>query len=271
MPRMGSKGRYAHAILARMGLQPGEGAERFVWCDADDGARLLMRSYLNRDMRNEAARTLRSFRRQTTDARRRLWQQLKEQGPLRVGPAATGSELARWMRVCGSNRLVNLCPQTWRNTGSGGSTFGGDQFFTLSGHLADRLEATSMFDGTPAQFAVHACVCSAMAVVQTAVRRQSMRGVRVLIDPPYEGTSPYAHTYPHAQVVQDALQWQEVAGPQCVVAVCESEPVAELVERGWHATEITHESAWGSKKFSRSKREWMTISVRPFGPTRLFG
>jgi hypothetical protein len=45
-------------------------------------------------------------------------------------------EVARWARIVSSNRLVNLDPMTWQNTGVGGSTFGGADFCTPAPDLA---------------------------------------------------------------------------------------------------------------------------------------
>lgn len=53
-------------------------------------------------------------------------------------------EVARWLRIVSSNRLINLDPETWQNTGAGGSTFGGSEFCTDAGALADALALPQM-------------------------------------------------------------------------------------------------------------------------------
>jgi len=53
------------------------------------------------------------------------------------------SELARWARITTSNRLINLDPQTWRNTGQGGTTHGGEDFSTGAEDLALGFERVS--------------------------------------------------------------------------------------------------------------------------------
>lgn len=268
LARQGSKARYAASILTRMGLQPGQGAQRYVWCDADAGVRELLRSYTDEEMLSQTVLFLHSFRRKTTDERRLLWEQLKAQGALGHGPA----ELARWMRITTANRLICLSPRTWTNTGKGGSTFGGDEFCTPAERLAEGLESIAgIFKGVePSQFPPHIIPGSAMAVVQRMVKLNGLRGVRVLIDPPYQGTSAYESEYPRHSVVDDALHWQRVAGPGCVIAVCEAEPISRLVSEGWHAVEITRETGFGSRHFSKQKREWLTMNVLPYGPLALF-
>jgi hypothetical protein len=49
-------------------------------------------------------------------------------------------EIARWLRITSSNRLINLGPD-WTNTGQGGSTFGGAEFCTDAATLAAKVEA----------------------------------------------------------------------------------------------------------------------------------
>lgn len=59
--RMGAKTGYADAILYHLHLHPGQGAERFVWCEPDDGARLLLGAYTDPELCREAAAILRSW------------------------------------------------------------------------------------------------------------------------------------------------------------------------------------------------------------------
>ena len=48
-------------------------------------------------------------------------------------------ELARWARICTSNRLINLTPE-FVNAGKGGTTFGGEHFCTPPEKLAASLQ-----------------------------------------------------------------------------------------------------------------------------------
>ncbi len=53
------------------------------------------------------------------------------------------SELARWARITTSNRLVNVDPHTWMNTGQGGTKHGGEDFSTGAEDLARGFEGVS--------------------------------------------------------------------------------------------------------------------------------
>ena len=50
-------------------------------------------------------------------------------------------ELARWARLVTANRLINLDPMTWTNTGQGGNTHGGAEFCTPAAQLAEAFDA----------------------------------------------------------------------------------------------------------------------------------
>ena len=52
-------------------------------------------------------------------------------------------ELARWLRIVSANRLINLGPD-WKNTGKGGSTFGGSEFCADASALAEGLDVLTM-------------------------------------------------------------------------------------------------------------------------------
>lgn len=136
--RMGSKQGYANAILSRLGLQPGQGAHRYVWCEPDAGCQLLLYAYTRPDVAREAAEIIRSW---APGDPRKVWEWLRAEGPVK-GP--TPREVARWLRIVSSNRLINLDPETWRNTGAGGSTFGGSEFCTDAAALADALALPQM-------------------------------------------------------------------------------------------------------------------------------
>ena len=49
-------------------------------------------------------------------------------------------EVARVARLLTANRLINLDPSTWRNTGAGGTTHGGEEFCTAIEPLAASVE-----------------------------------------------------------------------------------------------------------------------------------
>ena len=59
--RMGAKTGYADRILTLMGLVPGQGAERYLWCEPDPGVRLLLHAYRDGALAREAAAIIRSW------------------------------------------------------------------------------------------------------------------------------------------------------------------------------------------------------------------
>ena len=55
----------------------------------------------------------------------------------RLDSLAQASELARYLQVSASNRLINIDSATMQNSGKGGTTHGGDEFATPAGKTAD--------------------------------------------------------------------------------------------------------------------------------------
>jgi hypothetical protein len=136
--RMGAKTGYADAILRVLGLRPGQGAAHYLWCEPDPGVRLLLEAYRDADLARAAAATIRGW---ADEEPRALWERLRAEGPPR---GVEAGEVARWARLTTANRLI---PATWvdgqwRNTGDGGSTFGGDEFCTPAVDLAAKFEAS---------------------------------------------------------------------------------------------------------------------------------
>lgn len=254
--RMGSKSGYADTILAALGLSPGQGAERYLWAEADPGVRLLLAAYTDRRLAQGAAEVIRGW---AGEEPRALWERLRAEGPCKGAPGAdarevarwatiaagslggvygqeptdfdryghnpvTGErypgnpantvvapalsalpempgrvvdsaavdpyEVARWLRIVSANRLINVGPD-WKNTGAGGSTFGGAEFCTA---IEDLLRAVEGVEEMPG------------AVVELADFEPPRLppGSVVMIDPPYVGTTGYGHDLPRAEVVRVA-------------------------------------------------------------------
>ena len=85
-------------------------------------------------------------------------------------------------------------------------------------------------------------------------------GVVVYIDPPYLGTTGYAHAFPRSEWLPVVRRWAEAGA---LVVVSEAEPIPELVAEGWHAVEITGERKGQKRTFSKQQREWLTMSRAP--------
>lgn len=90
--RMGSKAGYAEPILRALGLAPGQGAERYLWAEADPGVRLLLAAYTDRALAQGAAEVIRGW---AGEEPRALWERLRAEGPCRGGPAVDAREVAR--------------------------------------------------------------------------------------------------------------------------------------------------------------------------------
>jgi hypothetical protein len=97
-----------------------------------------LEAYRDPDLAREAASIIRGW---VDEEPRALWERLRAEGPPR---GVEAGEVARWARLTTANRLI---PATWvdgqwRNTGDGGSTFGGDEFCTPAVDLAEKFEAS---------------------------------------------------------------------------------------------------------------------------------
>jgi hypothetical protein len=87
-----------------------------------------------------------------------------------------------------------------------------------------------------------------------------LSGCVVYADPPYAGTTGYAHDLPRAEVVRYCLAYAAMGATVCV---SEQEAIPDLVAAGWHATEITHDRAGAKRTFSKQQAEWLTMSRTP--------
>jgi hypothetical protein len=79
----------------------------------------------------------------------------------------------------------------------------------------------------------------------------------VFIDPPYVGTTGYAHDLPRADVLAIAERWSNAGA---LVCISEAEP---LPLAGWHHVEITAERVGQARTFSRQKSEFLTMNRPP--------
>ena len=95
--RMGNKQGYAAAILRTLGLRSGSGAARYLWCEPDDGCRLLLTSYTDAELRAKAAAIIRGWK---DEDPRALWERLRAEGPVKA-PPVDPREVARWCHLAG--------------------------------------------------------------------------------------------------------------------------------------------------------------------------
>ena len=85
-------------------------------------------------------------------------------------------------------------------------------------------------------------------------------GCVVYMDPPYVNTTGYGNDLPRAEVVELARRWADAGA---AVYISEAEPLAALVEEGWHTVEITSTRVGQKRTFSKQKREWLTMNRPP--------
>lgn len=160
-------------------------------------------------------------------------------------------EVARWLRLITSNRLINL-DGNWQNTGQGGSTFGGDAFSTPLPALLDALRATTTAPGV------------VLPDARPLEPHNLPPGCVVYIDPPYLGhleqepTTGYGNDLSRDEVCEMAERWAS-AGARVVIS--ESAPLVEL--DGWHQVEITGERRGQKRVFSKQQREFLTMNRPP--------
>ena len=224
--RMGAKTGYADAILYHLHLHPGQGAERFVWCEPDDGARLLLGAYTDPELCREAAAILRSW---AGEEPRALWDRLKAEA---FGGGARG--VAR-MWLLWAWAFQQGCPD----------------MCGFVGVLEDSWRAKTCGEVALRGLSVPACPAT---IHPDARLLDPIPGAVVLFDPPYVDTTGYGHDLPRPDVVAIAERW---AAAGCTVAICEQEPIGELPT--WERVEIGGLRRGQARTFSRQKSEWLTI------------
>jgi hypothetical protein len=164
--------------------------------------------------------------------------------------AVAASEIARWARITTSNRLINLDPQTWRNTGQGGTTHGGEDFSTGAEDLARGFEPS-------ASTWPPVTVCADAREVEPG---ELPEGTVAYMDPPYQGTTGYGNDLPRAEVVELARRWADAGAGVCI---SEAEALPELMADGWHSVEITGCRKGQKRTFSKQQREFLTLNRAP--------
>lgn len=249
---MGAKTGYASEILALFGLTAGQGADAYLWCEPDDGARTLLQALPQPDVLKEAAAILRGWK---DEEPRALWERLRAEGPIR---GCDGGEVARWCFLLGSNPLI---PGTFSNDGrwvnaardggihtKGGVTFGGE-FCTNPGAIGD---------------VIHALPTMPRSIIASDARAVDPKdlpdGTVCFIDPPYVSTTGYKHDLGRAEVVDLAVKWADAGA---FVGVSEQAPIEELTALGWHVVNLTNGRKGQKRTFSKQQEEWVTLSRPP--------
>lgn len=235
---MGAKTGYGEALLHIMGLAAGDRAEHYLWCEPDPGCRLLLEAYRDHQLAQQAADIIRGW---SSEEPRQLWERLRDEGPVQdVAPR----EVARWLQIVSSNRLINVGPD-WMNTGRGGTRYGGDEFSTPPDTTIRHLE---QLPEIPASLTTDARQLHPAPLPGRIV---------VYLDPPYQGTTGYGHDLNRDEVITLAMRWVDAGAD---VYISESE---RIQIPGWHHVDITGCRRGQKRIFSKQQREWVSCSRRP--------
>ena len=264
--RPGGKTGYARVIWRALGLS-GWRPSRIVWAEPDPACRVMLAAYSRPDVLREAAAWCRRWGAEYgEEGQRRLWEDLRAEGPPDEGAADMGREVARVSAV--QRRTVSQAGA--RVFGGGGGDW---KPHTDRGSTAYRCAA-------PDDWIEDA---SRMRWPETVLHRdgrevQPIPGAVVVIDPPYLGTHGYeaGGVLPRADVVAMARRWAEAGA---VVVVCEAVPVAEEMGPGWASIDITGEREGPARSGANrgTVTEWLTLSRpavagwRTRGQQALFG
>ena len=153
-------------------------------------------------------------------------------------------EVARWLQIVSSNRLINMGPD-WMNTGEGGTRYGGDEFATPVARTIRHLE---QLPEMPASLTTDARQLHPAPLPGRIV---------VYLDPPYQGTTGYGHDLNRDEVITLAMRWVD-AGADVYISEAERIQIP-----GWHHVDITGCRRGQKRTFSKQQREWVSCSRRP--------
>ena len=269
---MGGKRKLASVILGAAGLHIGQGAERLLLVDAGEWGGVWQE--ILRDGRGLADRMLAWVGCDPSD----LWRDLAAAGR----PDDPQERAAAYLWLQGR---AASCTPVWWQAGLPDPPRGVARQATARGErlvMADK-------PGRPAQRAQEKGRCSvgsgimrpstvahriikahaALSVVDVLVRRShptadevatwletpgDLRGVVVVLDPPYVGATRYEATCSRAEVVTLADDYRRLGA---MVFVCEAEAIPELLATGWHALDLRDATGKGGKP------EWLTCSDPP--------
>jgi hypothetical protein len=243
--RMGAKTGYADCILRIMGLRPGQGAAHYLWCEPDDGVRLLLETYRDHELALAAADIIKGW---ADEEPRALWERLRAEGPVKhTGPR----EVARWIIGQQWTHAGRPCFASYDDVKAEGRVFT-DGNGNL-GHWKPQ---------TPSKVALRVANISPMTatIYPDALQvdpQQLPPGCVVYMDPPYQGTTGYANDLPRAQVLALAMKWSQAGA---AVYISEAVP---LDLPGWHHIDIAGERKGQKRTFSKQQREVITCNVPP--------
>lgn len=251
----GGKRGYARAILAAIGLKPGEcRGWDFLWVDAGPWAE-AWQVWRTAEGRADTIARLRAWEHEDP---RTLWERLRD-APV---PGELRERVAAWAVLqfwsWGGKPIDRRSAIAWKTHGFDVSAAYPEQTDSMRDRARLLGDAILDMERLPA------------ALASTSIVRDNVQAIDpipravVVFDPPYAGTTGYGCDLPREAVLEVAERWR-AAG--CLVAVCEQEP---LPLPGWHHVDLGRTD--GIKRtFSRQQREVLTISRAPMGQMAMFG
>jgi hypothetical protein len=175
--------------------------------------------------------------------------------PAKVSPGAEAvdpREVARWASI-GQLSYRQMEPSSGFNPGMAKDSSSPCWRLSLAG-VAGAVDALPELPAT--------------VLVEAVEPPRLPEGSWVYMDPPYQGTTGYAHDLPREEVVRLARLWREAGAHVCI---SEAEPIPDLVAEGWHVVEITGDRKGQKRTFSKQKREFLTMSREPRGQLGFWG
>lgn len=226
--RPGIKTGYAGAVLDAFGLAPGQGADAYVWLDADPFVRRVLEAYADPAglvdsadaLLDQVARAESSFA---------AWESLRDKGARRT--------IAEEVFVRGNS---------WKAEGTHWKKPKDEAWSACltAARVVERLRKIAAA-GWVAHVGPDARVFPDIDASDWCV----------YIDATYTETTEYAHNLTRADGVAIARWWYE-HGAQVVVS--EAEPVTALV--GWKTRDITASRVGHVRRWSKQRSEWLTCS-----------
>jgi hypothetical protein len=240
---LGNKVPYAEETLALLGCGT---FDRYVLIDP--GLPGLVWSVLVAD----GHEVVRLLRRNEQEHAETLWHRVKTQ-PL---PGSPEEMVAAWLVLQAGNansKPVGLRPDgSWRTAG-----YGKLSPSAVRKGFKDRFVMPRLISDVDA--VVHALDRARVEVVigraEDALRGRDLTDAYVYVDPDYEDTTGYTHTFPREGVVRLALDAHARGARR--VGVAEAAPLDEVLP-GWAAHTLTRRH-WSQSRFS-SKKEHLTVS-----------
>ncbi len=253
----GGKRGYADAILRAMGQAPGAGrGHEVVLCEPGPWGE-AWELWRTAEGRADTCARLEAW---SAEDPRTLWELLRK-APVPVDAServATWAVLQWWSFA---NKPIAIDGERWDEQGFNAAQAYADtyhaEFVARTGRerWASSKLTLQRLQGFLRAIPDISCVRVHHGTAQTLA---PIPGAICYLDPDYQGTSGYGHTFPRDEVLATAQRWHDAG---CLVVVSEAEP---LPLPGWHHCKLGGPVGFG-RTWSKAKDEWLTMSRPPAG------